>query len=144
MCFFIVVVIIIATVLPGEWFQCGEKEWRKFEERVTWADAERSCRAHGGHLANTQSIFDYTVCHRTVMKTCFQDGQLDSYISSHIGQSNILSFPAFRWTSNNRQSTNPSVGHELRSIGIRLADNFRFLNLLRNPLQYICERNICK
>ena len=131
--------------VPGVWTERGGREWRMFQENMTWSNAERSCQSYGGHLAGLESNQSRTNCFKRTLQTCFRDGPQISV--AYVGLTNIFDVATYRWVGDNsigklglsymsepnRGSRHCSTYTEIETLG--------FVNCsVKHP--FICERSI--
>ena len=92
-----------AVPRPNEWTTCGEREWRMFQENMTWWNATRICQSYGGHLAHLGDDNSRSTCVKRALQTCFRDGRQISmaYVNS---KTNISGSPNCSTYMENEQS----------------------------------------
>ena len=126
----------LAVPAPGEWTECGGREWRMFQENMTWSNAERICQSYGGHLAYLEDTQSRTTCAKKVLQTCFGDGP--QIAVAYVGLTNIFDLTAYRWVRDNSM-------RNITATASRLCSTFNvgeLLGLDNCSVEYpfICER----
>ena len=125
-----------AVPAPGEWTECGGREWRMFQENMTWSNAERTCQSYGGHLAYLEDNQPRTTCAKKVLQTCFRDGPQISM--AYVGLTNIFDLGAYRWVRDNSMNNTPHTGSRVCSTYSN--DDLVGLNNCSVEYPFICER----
>ena len=113
-----------------------------FEESSTWENAERSCQAEGGHLGDREASGDE--CVRTALQTCFRDGGHTA--QAYTGLSDVISLGIFRWSSDNRETTNLIFPSDTspQCLTVSVVANGLGGPACTSQRAYICERNLSK
>ena len=138
-----------AVLAPGMWNECEGREWRLFQENLTWSNAERMCQSYGGHLADLEDSQSRTTCAKIALQTCFRDGpQVDV---AYVGLTNIFDISTYRWVRDNsmaifRSSEFGSLQFRRDSQHCSAFMETESLKLVDCSLEYpfICERPICE
>ena len=125
-----------AVPAPGEWTECGGREWRMFPENMTWSNAERICQSYGGHLAYWEDNQSRTTCAKKVLQTCFRNGP--QIAVAYVGIRDIFNLTDYPWVKSNSM-------RNLTLTGSRLCSTFSedlLVGVSNCSVEYpfICER----
>ena len=128
--------LYIAVPAPGEWTECGGREWRMFQENMTWSNAERICQSYGGHLAYLEDTQSRTTCAKKLLQTCFRDGP--QIAMAYVGLTNIFELADYRWVRDNSMA-NPTLSTS--RLCSTFSENLQMaLGTCSEEYPFICER----
>ena len=130
-----------------EWTECGGREYRLFQENITWSNAERTCQSHGAHLASLEGNQSRSTCVKRALQTCFRDGPQIGV--AYVGLTNIFDNGTYRWVADNSEANFsypkiPQFPLDSRHCSIYM-ENEQLGNVSCSvEYPFICERRTCK